>query len=91
VKSEKFFFARMRKSDGQIQGADRYLSNGTVRLGSLAESVIAATGRFADSASSPTSCRAAICFFTLSINTTNFFASWSLSACLHIFWKSCGA
>jgi hypothetical protein len=84
----------MRKSNGQIQFAEPHLSNGTVRLGGvtlLDSVVIPLTGRFAVSARREESCSAAICFFTLSMSTTNFFASWSLSACLHIFWKSCGA
>jgi hypothetical protein len=79
-----------RKSADAENRKVSYLSNGAERLGSRKkpESVLTT---FEISAFSPGFSRSAICRFTRSINTTSFFDSWSLSACLHIFWKSCGA
>jgi hypothetical protein len=71
-----------------------YRSNGAERLGSRKkpESLLMAfTAPFDISSIRPGFSRSAICRFTRSISTTSFFDSWSLSACLHIFWKSCGA
>jgi hypothetical protein len=82
VESEKF---------SAQEFATSYLSNGAWRLGSRnsPEFVLdTETGRFGDSISGWS--RSAICRFTRSISTTNFLVSRSRSACLHIFWKSCG-
>jgi hypothetical protein len=66
----------------------RYLSNKAERLGgreALESLLMAVTGGFGTSTLSAEFSRSAICRFTRFIRTTNFFDSWSLSACLHIF------
>src|SRR5208283_7206 len=82
----------LKKSIRNIHSGD-YLSSGAERLGSrnTPDSVVTPTGGFNASTFAPGFWRSAICLFTRSISTRSFFDSWSLSACLHILWKSCGA
>ncbi len=71
-----------------------YRSNGAERLGSRFAGDSARmtfTGPLPKLAVDPSLFRSAICRFTRSISTISFLDSKSLSACLHIFWKSWGA
>ena len=65
--------------------SDCYLSKGAERLGSrkMLDSLLIAEC-FGPSRLRPGFSRSAICRFTRSISTINFFDSWSRSACLHI-------